>query len=57
MSRRLEGVWLICCMVLIKLGAIKGTMYGKAVKVMVWELVCLGNNFFFQAEDGRRDHA
>src|SRR5437016_6391394 len=46
-------VWLIFFMVLIKLLSILGTISGKTVKLMVFALICLGNNrhFFFQAED------
>src|SRR2546430_17165455 len=37
-------VWLIFFMVLIKLLPILGTISGKAVKLMVLGLICLGNN-------------
>src|SRR5437899_11080656 len=37
-------VWLIFFMVLIKLLPILGTISGKTVKLMVWALICLGNN-------------
>src|SRR5690348_7992629 len=37
-------VWLIFFMVLIKLLPILGTISGKTVKVMVFALICLGNN-------------
>src|SRR5258708_38225558 len=37
-------VWLIFFMVLIKLLPILGTMSGKTVKMMVFALICLGNN-------------
>src|SRR5207248_7066934 len=52
-------VWLIFFMALIKLLTILGTISGKTVKLMVLDVICLGNNrqdfFFFQAEDGIRD--
>src|SRR5262249_36145753 len=37
-------VWLIFFMVLIKLLPILGTISGKTVKLMVFALICLGNN-------------
>src|SRR5256714_1101964 len=37
-------VWLIFFMVLIKLLPILGTISGKAVKLIVLALICLGNN-------------
>src|SRR5256885_16893934 len=43
-SLMLLVVWLIFFMVLIKLLAILGTISGRTVKLMVFGLICLGNN-------------
>src|SRR5262245_36727561 len=43
-SLMLVVVWLIFFMVLIKLLPIFGTISGKMVKLMVFALICLGNN-------------
>src|SRR5207253_11099547 len=37
-------VWLIFFMVLINLLPILGTISGKTVKIMIFALICLGNN-------------